>query len=98
MRIDNFIIKLIRKHEYILNTLATGFIPPEAFFYLHSHGFIQNRNGIPILYHIYRRATDKRIVSKELTKNSSRFDTSASTLDFEIFIISHTKMFWWLKH
>ena len=96
MRIDNFIIKLIRKHEYILNTLATGFIPPEAFFYLDSHGFFQNQDGIPRLYHIYRRATDKR--STELTRNSIRFDTSTSTLDIEFFIISYTKIFWWLKH
>jgi hypothetical protein len=44
---------------YIQNTMASGYIPPEGFLFLDKHGFIQNHDKIPILYHHNRRATDR---------------------------------------
>lgn len=46
---------------YFEKTRKTGFIPPEAFIYLDTNGYIQDDHGVPILYHIHRRPTQKGI-------------------------------------
>ena len=46
---------------YIQSTIITGFILPEAFPFLDTHGYIQNKNKIPIIYHSLRI----RILTKE---------------------------------
>ena len=70
--------------QYIQNSLLRGYVPPEAFLYLNKHGFIQNENGIPIFYHIYRRTSDKNILCKELTAENRRFDTNIYMKDTDI--------------
>ena len=45
---------------YIMETLKTGFVPPEAFLFLDKMGYIQNQCKIPIFYHNYRRANIKK--------------------------------------
>lgn len=47
--------------EYFARTLLTGFIPPEAFLYLDTKGFIQDFKGIPIIYHVPRHKNIKKI-------------------------------------
>lgn len=117
IRIDNFIIHLIRNHisksvnciennlimapyyvsgEYIHKTLQNGYVPPEAFLYLDSQGFIQNEIGIPILYHIYRRATEKAIRCNQLTTENKRFDTSLYLKDKNMLPNINRKKYWWL--
>lgn len=39
---------------YISHALHTGYVPPEAFVELDARGYIQDANGIPVLYHILR--------------------------------------------
>lgn len=46
---------------YYSKTLDTGYIPPEAFIYLDKLDFIQDANGIPIIYHYPRHNKVKRI-------------------------------------
>ena len=48
--------------QYFEKTLRTGFIPPEAFPFLDTRGFIQDDNDIPILYHISRNRNNKKIL------------------------------------
>lgn len=47
--------------NYIRETLMSGFIPPEAFVHLNKLGYIQRRNGVPILYDISRHRGKKSI-------------------------------------
>ena len=84
-------------HEYICRTLQNGYVPPEAFLYLDSNGFIQNEIGIPIFFHIYRRANIKAIYSKELTINNRRFDTSVYSGDKNMIQNINIKKYWWLS-
>ena len=69
----------------------------EAFLYLDSNGFIQNEIGIPIFFHIYRRANIKAIYSKELTINNRRFDTSVYSGDKNMIQNINIKKYWWLS-
>lgn len=117
MRIDNFIIKLIRRHiakstqdcsnnmikapyytnyDYIQRSLTTGYVPPEAFIYLDQNEFIQNRRGIPIFYHLYRRANVKAVNCDLLTNNDIRFDTSVSNKDFLERRKINRNIYWWI--
>lgn len=40
--------------EYTRTCMQSGFLPPEAFVYMDSAGYIQDADGIPVLYHIRR--------------------------------------------
>lgn len=69
---------------YFKRTLTTGYIPPEAFGYLDKEGYIQDRNGLPIIYHMKRRPTDKRItynsnVDVRQTQRDIRFKYTIGT-------------------
>ena len=48
--------------EYIWSTMITGFVPPKAFPFLDTNGYIQDENKIPIIYHFLRIRNNKRIV------------------------------------
>lgn len=63
---------------YFKATLNSGLIPPEAFLFLDRENYIQDRNGVPIIYHIVRRPTDKRITHSAagLQTGLLRFDRS----------------------
>lgn len=81
--------------EYIRKTLMSGFIPPEAFIYLDSKGLIQNDTGIPIFYHVYRRATNKA-VDGNLLSTDLRFDTTISSRDIHERSVLDITKFWWI--
>ncbi|KAI8125449.1 RNA-directed DNA polymerase from mobile element jockey [Lucilia cuprina] len=82
--------------EYIARTLQNGFIPPEAFLFLDRNGFIQNEDGIPVFYHIYRRSNIKSIICNELTIENCRFDTNIYMKDKNIKPNLNIKKYWWL--
>lgn len=83
--------------DYIKSTLLNGYVPPEAFLYLDSEGFIQNEEGVPILFHIYRRANNKAIQSKNLTVDNKRFDTNFYLKDRNIIPNLNIQKYWWLN-
>lgn len=82
--------------NYIQKTLSTGFIPPEAFLYLDKKGYIQDNNGVPIFYHLYRRANVKAVNSDIMIDNDSRYDTSVSNRDRNERGRINTQKFWWI--
>ncbi|KAI8119587.1 RNA-directed DNA polymerase from mobile element jockey [Lucilia cuprina] len=82
--------------EYISKSLLNGYVPPEAFLFLDKNGYIQNEIGIPIIYHIYRRANIKAITCRQLTNENIRFDTSIFTDDKHIKPNLNTRKYWWL--
>lgn len=115
VRIDNFIINIIRNHilrcidcdnnnlikapyltsdSYLLYTMSKGYVPPEVFIALDKKKYIQNERGIPVFYHLNRRATDKAIHLESLNPNNCRFDTSISDKDYKL--SKKSNKFWWL--
>lgn len=57
---------------------------------------LKNENGIPIFYHIYRRANNKAIICKELTPENRRFDTNIY-LKFNNILKNMGRIkYWWL--
>lgn len=120
LRVDNFIIKLIRNHfarsaEVIENnlvsgpalycnplffkrSLAVGHVPPEAFMYLDRLGYIQDELNVPVFYHAYRRATDKKMIYEPRLNSSAsnaiwRHSMAIPERDSEVQINPH-KYFW----
>lgn len=83
--------------EYICNALLNGFVPPEAFLYLDKKGFIQNNQGIPIFYHLFRRATTKAVNSNLINNNEIRFDTSISNQDKHDIRAINLQKYWWIS-
>lgn len=55
--------------SYIEQCLLNGNIPPEAFVYLDKNGYIQDPNGVPLLYHI----------TKELPRKTIKYDPRLDT-------------------
>lgn len=76
--------------KYIINTVQNGHVPPEAFLYLDRNGYIQNENGIPIFYHIYRRANN------QMTIDNRRFDINIYLEDKNILPNLNINKYWWL--
>lgn len=81
---------------YIQKTLESGFVPPEAFLCLDKNGFIQNENGIPIFYHLHRRANSKAVDNNLLINNDIRFDTSVSIRDRVDRNKLNKNIYWWI--
>lgn len=85
---------------YCEKTRLSGYIAPEAFLHLDREGFIQNKDNIPIIYHMYRRATDKKIqysvtdIEQGLL-NNVRFSTRISNRDMNYKI--NSKRHFWLQ-
>ena len=80
---------------YIMETLKTGFVPPEAFLFLDKMGLIQNPNNIPIFYHNYRRANVKKVNFNDNNINW-RFDASISNSEINLRRFSNARKYWWL--
>lgn len=118
IRIDNFVIGLIRKHidrcsqcteynlimapfytdeNYIKRSIVKGNVPPESFVFLDRYKYIQNTDGIPIFYHLYRRATDKIIDYDRNDLQNVRFDMAISEKDKNIAKLVSIHKFWWLE-
>lgn len=83
--------------DFIILTLQNGYVPPEAFVYLDKEGFIQDETGIPIFFHIYRRANIKAVTSNQLTTANKRFDTSFFREDRNILPNLDISKYWWLN-
>lgn len=81
--------------SYISKTLETGYVPPEAFVYLDKMGYIQNSQGVPMFYHLYRRANVKAFNSNIISNNEVRFDTSVTQKDRDD--QSNIQKFWWIN-
>ena len=79
-------------YEYITSSLESEFFPPEAFVYLDSKGFVQNDNGVPILYYNYRQANTKAVDSN-LNQFDMRYSTSISEKDLKLAQNSNAKIF-----
>ena len=80
-------------NRYIKRCLTSGIIPPEAFIYLDSRGYVQNNEGIPILYHIPRDYPKKQITFDPQNTNFI-YNTAVPDVD----IPNTTKMkkrYWW---
>lgn len=116
IRIDNFLISLIRKHfsrvslvennslvchsiypseTYIQKAMQTGFIPPEGFIFLDKNGYLQNENNLPVIYHIKRRATNKKITINvdNQAHNATIYNTNISIQDTN----KKKPSCWWLQ-
>lgn len=83
--------------KYIVSCLISGYVPPEAFIYLDKKGYIQNNNGIPIIYHIHRRTNIKNIYDNQLTIENCRFSTDAFAQDKNTLPNVNVNKFWWLS-
>lgn len=120
IRIDNFMIKLIRNHfasaseitnnslifpiaypdtNYIKKTLTSGYIPPEAFIYLDKHGYIQNNQAVPILYHVPRHKANKTITyTPQSAESILKYSTAIFASDkSEYNNMGEIKKIWWLR-
>lgn len=82
---------------YICNTLSTGYVPPEAFLYLDNKGFIQSNLGVPIFYHMYRRANRKEVDPNLINNNDIRFDTTIPLKDEYEMRTLNLQKYWWTK-
>lgn len=81
---------------YLRKALTTGYIPPEAFIYLDTNGYIQDDQNVPIIYHINRRPTEKNIEHSkgDLDRSLLRFNMSIPhTSDADRNKYTH----WWRK-
>ena len=85
--------------EYIRSTMITGFVPPEAFPFLDTNGYIQDENKIPIIYHFFRIRNDRRIVYDPHLDGHDpyrfwRFSKAISDKDKKETV--NVKKYWWL--
>lgn len=84
--------------EYFKTCILKGNVPPEAFVYLDKEGYILDSSGIPIIYHIHRKTSDKTFLHNKnnFTEENLRFNTDMPDRDIESFSKSW-KNYWWLK-
>lgn len=68
---------------YIQRCMRSGFIPPESCIYLDSAGYIQDANGIPVLYHI-RRDHPKASINYNAVQNCATADRELVIFDIAI--------------
>lgn len=80
---------------YIQHCMRTGFIPPEAFLHLDARGYIQDSNGIPLIYHIIRDHP-KASIQYAVTENApTTYETSIPPCDVPKSDIPPDH-YWWL--
>ncbi|CAK9796537.1 hypothetical protein ANTPLA_LOCUS858 [Anthophora plagiata] len=87
--------------QYYDKTRHTGYIPPEAFIYLDSKGYIQDKDNTPLIYHITRKADDKKILystDKQDININTRLNYKLSKIDKKDAHRRNTKRYWWLLH
>ncbi|CAK9816206.1 Probable RNA-directed DNA polymerase from transposon X-element [Anthophora plagiata] len=84
---------------YFAKSMETGYTPPESFIYLDSEGYIQNRENIPIIYHVSRKTYEKKISYNRNIKSDDpnmRFNSKLSSIDLKDNHRKNTKKYWWL--
>lgn len=85
---------------YHAKTLSSGFIPPEVFLYMDTHGYIQDETNIPTIYHVPRHKNKKSILYIP-TKNclsgelKIKYSTAMSDKDQKDAPRQNTKKYWW---
>ncbi|CAK9799901.1 Probable RNA-directed DNA polymerase from transposon X-element [Anthophora quadrimaculata] len=87
--------------QYHEKTRHTGYTPPEAFIHLDTEGYIQDKDNIPLIYHITRKADNKTILyNTDINQNSinSRQNLKLSNIDKKDRHRRNTKKYWWLSH
>lgn len=89
--------------EYVRKCMDSGDLPPEAFIYLDAKGYIQDRNGIPALYHIIRDYPKKRITHEPCNDCLARpsplpiaFSTTIPLIDIRTARAAVTA-YWWKR-
>lgn len=77
---------------YIRNAMESGHIPPEAFPLMDAEGYIEDSQGIPIIYHVVRRPTDKSVrhQAEGLDRTLIRFNTSMGNV-----VPAKKTTYWW---
>lgn len=104
IRIDNFIVQLIRSHirkrtiNYDNSLIYCLFYSEYKYTKksLDKLGFIQNEDGTPIFYHNFRKARDKSIKYVETDLVDFRFSTSISDHDIDSIQSLRITNYWWL--
>ncbi|CAK9832686.1 Probable RNA-directed DNA polymerase from transposon X-element [Anthophora retusa] len=84
---------------YFAKTMKTGYTPPESFIHLDSEGYIQNSRNIPLIYHVFRKATDKTITYNkniDFENPAMRFNYKLSSVDLKDNHRQNVKKYWWL--
>lgn len=85
--------------NYIKKTLTSGYIPPEAFIYLDKHGYTQNNQAVPILYHVPRHRANKSITYSPLSSEILlKYSTAVSEKDKLELNEMDKKKIWWLEN
>lgn len=85
--------------QYYDKTRHTGYTPPEAFIHLDGEGFIQNKENTPLIYHVTRKADDKRILyHTDINMNNAnpKLNCKLSKIDKKDTHRRDTKKYWWL--
>lgn len=89
---------------YFEKTRISGFNPPEAFTYLDAMGYIQDKNKVPTIFHVFRGSHDKRIMyPPNLTCNDPtnsqlmRFSTALPSRDTKDNHRNNIAKYWWLE-
>lgn len=100
---NSLIFASLYPHDmYHQRAMETGFVPPEAFLYLDNRGYIQDKNNIPVIYHVQRISGVNTIkyppgLDSNIPNPKWRFDTTLSTRDKLDKSRKDNKRFWWLE-
>lgn len=93
---------LYPNENYFEKCLLSGFVPPEAFLYLDAMGYIQDKNNIPIIYHIPRHSNDKKIdyiphLDNNDTNINWKYCRTIPKRDINDTHRQDTEKYWWLE-
>lgn len=93
---------MTRIEEVYSDIIDNKWMPPEAFIYMDHKGLIQDRNNIPILYHIRRKADDRKITHPWHSSYGDpglnwAYDIALSDKDQEDDYKRDKEKFWWLE-
>ena len=77
------LIPYYTNNNYMSKTLKSWYVPPEAFLYLDTNNLIQNANGIPIIYHHFRKSNVKSIDVNYKDNINWRFKTDLTNPEKE---------------
>lgn len=89
---------------YYEKTMQTGYIPPEAFIYLDSKGYIQDRlTKVPLIYHVKRHKANKKITYPAFShirdpELNIKYSTALPDRDINDKRFLNTKVYWWLEN
>lgn len=86
-------------NQYFVKSLDTGNISPEAFTYLDANGYIQDKDNVPIIYHI-KRGISKAIKypphSSHINNDDILYDTTLPLINMLDNYRDQLEKYWWL--